>query len=340
MEFKKRRWMEGDFIENLDGVIFNVKGYLHPNNYVVAFVRYVPDPRGDRRRDSRKYLKLNSLEEKIRFLKQRYPDYLVFDKIFDEMVCEVPHKEILKEYDPKRKAKEILSSKDEDPLKSKMRRFIEVISSHSNVSTNSFGVSGSLLLDLHTKDSDIDPLVYGSENCYRVYETLKELSKNSEKIRTLNKMEIKALYRAKLLDTFIDLELFTKMMKERVMEGIFEDTLFSIRFLKDPGEIKEEYGEIRFKDLGEVEIEGKVVDASEAIFTPCRYVLSGLRILHGSSSKEIREVSSFRSRFCDLAKEGDTIRARGKLELVKTKDEEYLRVLVGGKRSHFMVKVS
>ncbi len=336
----KRRWMEGDFLENLDGVIFNVKGHLHPKNSVVAFVRYIKDLKGNRRRDSQEYRKLQTLEEKIRFLKEKYPHYLVRDPVFDDEVCEVPNNEISKFYDPKKKAQEILLSKETDTLKSKFKKFISLISSLSNVPPSSFGISGSMLVELHTNTSDLDPLVYGYESCYKVYETLVELHKSSEPIRSLNKEELRRLYRSKLKDTIFGYEAFIRSMKGRVMEGIFDGTLYSIRFLKAPEEIKEEYGRIFFKNLGEVEIEGKVIDAREAIFTPCRYVLTNIRVVRGSSPGNIREVCSYRSRFCDIAKEGDIIRARGKLEKVVTSEEEYLRVLVGGKLTHFMVRLS
>ncbi len=339
MTHRKESWMEGDFIENLDGVIFNVKGNLHPKNSVVAFVRYVPDSKGDRRRDSIIYRKLHSLNEKIQFLRANYPQYLVKDPVFDEKVCEVPNNEILRFYDPKRKAQEILLLEETDFLKLKIKRFIRLISCLSNVPSSSFGVSGSVLVDLHKASSDMDPLVYGSENCYKVYETLVELHKCSKTVRSLNKREIERLYKDKIKDTLFEFEAFARSMKGRVMEGIFEGTLYSIRFLKDPREIKEEYSKISFKNLGEVEIEGRVIDAKEAIFTPCRYTLDDVRIISGSSPEDIREVCSFRSRFCDIAKERDVIRARGKLERVITREDEYLRVLVGGKRSHFMVRL-
>ena len=42
---------EGDLIEIQDNVIFDVKGLVHPPNRVVAFIRYVPDPNGNRQRN-------------------------------------------------------------------------------------------------------------------------------------------------------------------------------------------------------------------------------------------------------------------------------------------------
>ena len=41
---------EGDLIETFDGNIFDVKGFVHPLDRVIAFIRFTPDSSGDRRR--------------------------------------------------------------------------------------------------------------------------------------------------------------------------------------------------------------------------------------------------------------------------------------------------
>jgi len=40
------RAREGDFLETLEGLIFDVKGLLHPDARVIAYLRYLPDPHG------------------------------------------------------------------------------------------------------------------------------------------------------------------------------------------------------------------------------------------------------------------------------------------------------
>ena len=39
---KTLTFIEGDFIEDINGVIFDVKGFEHPNTKVIAFPRYIP----------------------------------------------------------------------------------------------------------------------------------------------------------------------------------------------------------------------------------------------------------------------------------------------------------
>jgi len=52
MRFKAR---EGDFIETFEGLIFDVKGLIHPPNRIIAFLRYFPDEKGERKKNSKRY---------------------------------------------------------------------------------------------------------------------------------------------------------------------------------------------------------------------------------------------------------------------------------------------
>jgi predicted nucleotidyltransferase len=92
--------IEGDFIENSDGAFFDVKGLVHPPSRTVAFIRYFPSEKGDRKKQSLCYDKVYSFSERYSFLKERYPHYLVHDAVFDEMLCEVPDRDMKKRYKP------------------------------------------------------------------------------------------------------------------------------------------------------------------------------------------------------------------------------------------------
>ena len=55
----------------------------------------------------------------------------------------------------------------------------------------------------------------------------------------------------------------------------------------------------------------------------------------------IKEIVSFRGRFCEQARNGETVIAQGKIEKVSVKrdKDEYYRLLLGGKPSDTMVLV-
>ena len=85
-------------------------------------------------------------------------------------------------------------------------------------------------------------------------------------------------------------------------------------------------------DLGQAEVEVIVTDTSEAIFTPCSYKVGDVRLVRGQpAALLLEEIVSFRGRFCEQAREGERVRARGKLERVITKEGTiHYRLLLGG----------
>ena len=44
--------VEGFAVETLEGLIFTVKGMVHPPHRLIAYLRFMPDAEGDRKRGS------------------------------------------------------------------------------------------------------------------------------------------------------------------------------------------------------------------------------------------------------------------------------------------------
>ena len=174
------RAREGDLIETMDGLIFDVKGLIHPPNRVIAFPRFIPAPHGNRKRNNTCYKKIYALSERYKLLEERYPQYLVFDPVFGELLCEVPKKDIKHHYYPVDRLGKLRGGNKIDKLEVAALRFIRLLQDRSSVSWSNFGISGSLLTQLHTPKSDIDPIVYGKANCHKVYETIKSAMKDKK----------------------------------------------------------------------------------------------------------------------------------------------------------------
>ena len=68
--------LEGDYIETVEGLFFAVKGVHHPPGFTIAYLRYMPDRKGGRIRNSRRYTRLYDLEITEDILKRNYPHYL------------------------------------------------------------------------------------------------------------------------------------------------------------------------------------------------------------------------------------------------------------------------
>jgi predicted nucleotidyltransferase len=331
---------EGDLLETDENLIFDVKGLIHPAGHVVAFVRYFPDEKGKRTREGRSFSKVYSLPKRYALLKNRFPDYLLYDPVFDETLCEVSVDRIKRHYKPDEKLQEMRSSSDLGPLESKALQFAQVLKETAGIPWNSLGISGSIMARLHTPKSDIDPVVYGSESCTRVYSALKSLlEKEHESVRPYTKQDLGVLFDFRSKDTAMGFEDFLRTESRKVMQGKFNGTDYFVRFVKDWNEFDENYGDIQYKNMGNAKVEATVIDDSESTFTPCTYKVENVKSLEGFRIERIKEIASFRGRFCEQARKGETVVAQGKVERVthRKKNKEHYRLLVGGRHSDYIL---
>jgi len=332
---------EGDLLETTGNIIFDVKGLVHPPNRVVAFIRYVPDPKGNRERDGTRYSKFYSLSKRYALLKQRFPQYLVDDPVFNTLLCEVPFEDVKQHYQPARGLQNLRNRNNLDEAETAALQFLEILKENARVQWSKLGVSGSILINLHTTSSDIDLIVYGSKTGYRVQATLKSMLENkSSPFKAYDLDGLKELFDFRSKDTITSFEDFVRTDSRKVSHGKFMGKHFFIRFVKDLNEISEQYGTIIYKPEGRARIKATIADDSEAIFTPCSYKLVNVKILEGSKVEPIEEIVSFRGRFCEQARSGEAVIAEGKLERVQQEGkDDHFRLLLGSKPADHMILV-
>jgi predicted nucleotidyltransferase len=333
------RFREGDLVEDSNGVIFDVKGLVHPSQRVVAFPRFVPDAEGERTHDHVAYRKVYALSARYELLEKRFPQYLIQDKVFGERLCEVPVKDVRRHYRPSERLQELRSTKRLDTLERDALDFVSLLKDSANVSWNALGISGSILVRLHTLSSDIDPIVYSVENCRKVYSALKLLhGKKQSLARPYTEEELRSLFDFRSKDTQVSFEDFVRTESRKVLQGKYREHDYFIRCVKDWGEFGERYGDVHYSNMGYARIQATVVDNSDAIFTPCTYLIENIQFLEGAKVKSLSEIVSFRGRFCEHAENGEVVVAQGKLERMQNKQGEVcFRLLLGNKPSDFMI---
>jgi len=334
----KNRPIEGDIIKDSNGILFDVKGLVHPPNKIIAFPRFIPDPGGDRKQDVA-YKKIYNISKRFKFLERHFPHYIVYDSVFDEKFCEVPIENVKKCYQPINRLREFTREEKLDLLEKDALELLKLLKNYSNVPWNKMGLSGSLLVKLHKLDSDIDPIVYGSKNCLKAYSALQSLLEDAdEPFRPYTREDLKVLFAFRSKDTVMSFEDFVRVESRKVLQGKFRNRDYFIRFVKDWNEIDEKYGEIQYKNVGYARVKAIVEDDSEAIFTPCAYKIKDLEILDGVHFP-IEEIVSFRGRFCEQARNNEAIIAQGKVEKVSSDKlkREYFRLLLGNKPSDYMI---
>jgi predicted nucleotidyltransferase len=225
---------EGDLIESKGKLVFDVKGLVHPPDRVVAFIRYVPDPNGSRERDGIRYSKFYTLSKRYDLLKREYPQYLVNDPVFNTLLCEVPIEDVKQHYQPAQGLQDLRNRNNLDDAEKTALQFMEILKENAGVPWSKLGVSGSILVNLHTPSSDIDLIVYGSEIGYRVQAAMKEMLEDKKgPFEAYDLDGLRELFDFRSKDTNVSFEDFVRTDSRKVSHGKFRGKHFFIRFVKD-----------------------------------------------------------------------------------------------------------
>ena len=333
------RAREGDLIETRNNVVFDVKGLVHPPGKVIAFPRFIPSPTGTRKTRRGLYGKVYNLAERFKYLQENMPNLIVHDPVFDENLCEVPHTSIARHYKPAEGLRKLRFSRKLTELETKALRFAESLKEAAGIPWNAVGISGSVLVGLSTSGSDIDPIVYGTGNARKAYVALEKLLKTQGSgLTPYSNEELQTLFEFRSKDTEMSFEDFARVESRKAFQGKFDGVDYFVRFMKDWREINEEYGDMCYKNSGYSRITARVKDDSEALFTPCVYTLDNVKVVEGSRLEPISEIASFRGRFCQQARTGETVVAQGKIEHVINKKQNtwHYRMIIGNKPSDYM----
>jgi predicted nucleotidyltransferase len=304
-------------VNTVDGLFFAVKGMEHPADRLIAVVRYAPDPDGQRQKDGIRYRRLYHFDEQEQLLRSFYPQYLTYDPIFNATLQSVPKSNIQCVHDPRLRLRQLSENSATVGVEADAVAFTDLIQREAGIVRSAIGVTGSLLIGLHVETSDLDISVFGIQSGRKVHEVLASLRKLHSDVQPLDRQGIQDLYRQRGSETSVPFEEFGRIERKRICQGLFRRRPYFVRFIKEMDEAGAEYGSFQYTPLGMATITATISDNRDAIFTPCRYLVSDVRILVGPRVP-ISEIVSFRGRFCEQARAGDCINASGTVERFDT----------------------
>ena len=328
--------IEGDYIETKESnLIFDVKGLLHPNDRKICFLRFYPDPNGDRIKEGIKYSKIYNLDDRYSLLRAKYPEYLFFSKELDLEVQGVMNQDIKKIYTPREYLQNLKEKKNPSKLELRSKSLCEFFIDKGGIPHDLIGITGSSMVDLDKKGSDIDIILYGTENSHDFQEKLPTLVGGMSELRKYNISEYKSHFNWRVGGSDISFENFMKSEQRKLHQGKFHGIDYFIRYIKSPNDWKGNYYDYNYTNLGRIRIKALIIDSKDSIFTPCSYKIEPLKVLDKKLSsnrielKDIVEVNSYRARFCEHAREGEMVLVEGKLEKVNYKNSlEYYHILL------------
>jgi predicted nucleotidyltransferase len=328
--------IEGDYIETIeDNFFFDVKGLLHPNDYIISFLRFFPHPNGDRNKEGLNYKKIYNLKERYDFLKKNFPKYLFYSAELGLEVQGVKKVEIKRVYTPRNFFK-YLNSKNSLTWSEKYSKALcELFISEGDISENSIGITGSIMIGLNTEDSDIDLIIYGTKTSIEFQERLSKIFKKSKNCRKYTLDEYRTHYNWRFGGSDISFKDFLKSEQRKQHQGKFMEQDFFIRYIESPNDWKGSFYDYKYENFGRIKLKAEIIDSKNAIFTPCSYKIKPLKIIENNIKLEklkmgnINEINSFRGRFCEQAKTGETVLTEGKIEKVIFKDNfHHYRILL------------
>jgi len=340
--------IEGDYLETKDnGFIFDVKGLRHPNNKIISFLRFIPQKDGERKRKGIGYKKIYDLEERYSFLRENYPKYLFYSSNYDLELQGVKKNEIKKIFTPHECLQNLKNKSNPSESQQRSVDLCNLLINDGNLTESEIGITGSQMVGLNKKDSDIDLVIYGTETSKRFQETLPRIFESPNGIRKYTFEEYKAHYKFRAGGSGISFNDFYRSERNKLHQGIFRGKEFFIRYIKSPKDWNGSYYDYQFKNCGRIRLKAQVFDASDALFTPCTYNIKPTTLLDESDSQsginpeKITKISSYRGRFCEHAEQGDFVMVEGKLEQVQYKSEPpYYRILLGNQKTDKMIIIS
>jgi uncharacterized protein len=324
--------VESWYLETQDGLFFAVKGLEHPPDRWIGVLRYAPDPEnGDRKKNGVSYRRLYHFAEQEEWILKNNPQYLAFDSVFQTTLQSVPKSAVQRIYDPTIRFHELMQTSVRNAVEADAVAFLNLLQKESEVPPSCLGITGSLLIGLHTEHSDLDVVVFGAQHCGKVYRTLLCLldSGFGHEVTRLDAPGMRELYAERVLDTPMPFEDFVPLEKRKVNQGLFRKRPYFIRFVKEPHEEERQYGRRQYTILGRATITASIAGAGDAIFTPCRYLLSDVRSLEHPLLSDLNEIVSFRGRFCEQACTGESIIASGVMERVQEGQQVHHRLILG-----------
>ncbi len=334
-----RGFRDRDFIKTREGFFFCVVGPFHPSDRVISYLKYVPTEFGVWGRGKKRFKRvmrtytIPSLLETFSVLERDYPHYLFYSSIYNIRMTAVPYTHVKKHFEPEEKLAQLLRAKRLDPLQEKLARFTSFLAETSKTPLSSFGVTGSILLNIHRPEfSDLDVTVYGLRKSLAVKNALAaEYSLLDSSVRRFKGEILKAWCKAKARNYPLTLNEASKIYERRWNVGLFENTRFSVHPVKLEHELAEKYGDKTYYPVGTVTVRAVVCENADYMFLPAVYGVRDVEIVEGPSVADIKEVVSYEGLYDSLAEVGEDIEVRGKLERVldaKT-GREHHRVLVG-----------
>ncbi|HVP26043.1 MAG TPA: nucleotidyltransferase domain-containing protein [Candidatus Bathyarchaeia archaeon] len=245
--------------------------------------------------------------------RKNFPDYVYFCPFREKNVISAPLDSIRKVFVPRECLHYITHLKIRDRLQRMTLDFISLVSNASGIALEDFGIHGSVALGMHTEESDIDVVVYGSQNFRKLERAVSEL-----------------VERGKLSYRFNN-----RIDAARRFKGQYKGRIFMYNAVRKPEEVDVKYGALKYSPITPVAFTCTVKNDCEAMFRPAIYDIANYKPINPAlelpRDKIPQLVVSMIGCYRNVARKGDSVRVSGMLEQVENLEtsKTHYQVVVG-----------
>jgi predicted nucleotidyltransferase len=342
---------ESILIDTVDG--FQCKSYAneHPPGHIIVKPKYIPADALKGEGLKYRFLfekclirfnlfaKKEKLAEYVRQFREKYPDYIYDCPMHKNWFFVVPKNKIKTTHDSRRGLQELLKipKKDLDEYLLLVRELVELLMK-SSVGSENLGITHSTLLGNYTPGkSDIDIIIFGKDNGWKILDYLKTAT--HEKLKWKTDAEWAEYYKEHKTSesSHFTEEEYVKHMSRKRYEGTFGGTVFTLFTVEEPEETWFKWGSEKYEPIGIATIQARVIDHYNSHVRPGYYGVSDAKIVEGEHKApkinekiKIKKIVTYSIPFVQQALKGETVKACGLLELVTpNKGEKYYRLVVG-----------
>ena len=312
----------------------NTFGYEHPVDRVFAFLKYIPakykelfdvemltrmwkfgtNPLTSQLFRAEKLYTAKNYQTFIEAFRKNFPDYLFYDKTRGKELITAPLDKIEQVFVPRDRLVWLRNLKNPDNFQRMALEFIELVQRESGVPYEDLGLHGSTALEMHSPESDIDFVVYGTANFRRVEQTLQVLANQG----------------------IVSYIVGNRIEAARHFVGKYKGKIWMYNATRKPEEIKGKYGEYTYIPLAPVRFWATICDDTETMYRPAIYKITNYKPVDAQSELQLEQIPiqvvSNIGCYRNVARQGQQIKVSGILEKVTSTTDEnisFYQVVVG-----------
>jgi predicted nucleotidyltransferase len=299
-------FLSKDFIETAEGLIFAVVAQGTEQDKVLCFLRYVKDDDG---------WKKVSTEPANAFLAHYYPGYLHYSPTLDAHLHAVAIGRIIKHHQPKERLQQVMLSDQQDAIERDLFKLCGLLQQYG-LDLSKVGITGSLLVGVQNKNSDIDLVCYSRAIFHQCRAITSELIAQ-EQLQALNDIDWQQSYQRRSCElSFAD---YVWHERRKNNKAVINGRKFDLNFIDDSAR-SESPG---FQKCGAITLQCTVIDDAHAFDYPAEF-----KIDH----EAFDAIVSFTATYTGQAMKGETVEVSG---IVEQTPQGVKRIVVGSSREAY-----